>query len=155
MKKLITALFTPFAFGTAILLAAAIAVAEPKISTLRGSANLDAEEQAPRMGKIENHDQKRQRAYPQQPPTIPHDITGYQVDKNFNKCLDCHARTKADESQAPMVSITHFMNSEGQFLADVTPARYFCNQCHVPQMDVKPMVENQFVDMDNLINTDK
>ena len=44
------------------------------------------------------------------------------------------------ESQAPMVSITHFMDRDGQFLASVSPRRYFCTQCHVPQHDVKPPV---------------
>ena len=49
-----------------------------------------------------------------------------------------------------MVSITHFMNREGQMLADVSPRRYFCTMCHVSQRDVPPLVENTFVDMNDL-----
>jgi cytochrome c-type protein NapB len=29
--------------------------------------------------------------------------------------------------------------------------RYFCTQCHVPQTDVKPLVENRFQTIDDLI----
>jgi cytochrome c-type protein NapB len=46
-----------------------------------------------------------------------------------------------------MISITHFMNRDGQVLADVTPRRYFCTACHVPQTDAKPLVDNTFEDM--------
>ncbi|MFZ1045029.1 MAG: nitrate reductase cytochrome c-type subunit, partial [Pseudolabrys sp.] len=35
----------------------------------------------------------------------------------------------------------------GQVLADVTPRRYFCTACHVPQTDAKPLVDNTFEDM--------
>ena len=40
-----------------------------------------------------------------------------------------------------MVSITHFMDRDGQFLAAVSPRRYFCEQCHVVQLEVDPIVE--------------
>ncbi|MCB1961304.1 MAG: nitrate reductase cytochrome c-type subunit, partial [Rhodocyclaceae bacterium] len=29
-------------------------------------------------------------------------------------------------------------------LSNISPRRYFCNQCHVPQFDAKPLVENTF-----------
>jgi cytochrome c-type protein NapB len=32
-------------------------------------------------------------------------------------------------------------------LADVSPRRYFCTECHVPQADVEPLVGNTFTDM--------
>ena len=50
-----------------------------------------------------------------------------------------------------MVSITHFMDRDGQFLASVSPRRYFCIQCHVPQFPVKAAVENTFVDVDTVL----
>ena len=50
-----------------------------------------------------------------------------------------------------MVSITHYMDRDGQSLATVSPRRYFCNQCHVSQTDVVPPVRNTFVDMDELV----
>lgn len=123
----------------------------PQVATLRGTAPLNAEETPPIIDKVENNDLKRQRDYPQQPPTIPHDISKYQLDKNFNKCMDCHSRKLADEAQAPAVSVTHYMNRDGDFLGEVSPRRYFCTQCHVHQLENKPLVENEFVDVDELI----
>jgi cytochrome c-type protein NapB len=121
-------------------------------SGLRGSTPLDAEGAAPRMMPMRNTTEKEVRNYPEQPPLIPHSIEGYQVDLNGNKCLSCHARARTSESQAPMLSITHFMDRDGQFLASVSPRRFFCTQCHVPQHQVKPPIENDFVDIDTLLS---
>lgn len=137
----------------AIIGIATTAYAADPITTLR-KATPDIDDPAPIMMPIENNSEKRPRNYPEQPPTIPHDITGYQVDKNANKCLSCHARARTGDSGAPMVSITHFMDRDGQFLAAVSPRRYFCNQCHVPQSESKPLLENTFVDVDELLQTD-
>ena len=50
-----------------------------------------------------------------------------------------------------MISITNFSDRDGQVLAAVSPRRYFCTQCHVPQHDAKPLVENQFKNIDDLL----
>ena len=100
----------------------------------------------------DNSDIKRTRNYSMQPPVIPHKIEGYQVDKNANRCMFCHARTRTQESQAPMISVTHFQDRAGNHLAELSPRRYFCMQCHVPQADLKPLVDNKFVDVDTLLN---
>ncbi len=123
---------------------------EVTISTLR-SAPIDKEDESPLMTPQYNKDLKQVRNYPEQPPVIPHKIEGYEVSRNANKCLMCHDRTAIGDSQAPMVSITHFMNRDGQFLAEISPRRYFCNQCHVPQHESDPLVENDFVDVSELI----
>lgn len=91
------------------------------------------------------------RNYPDQPPTIPHAVHGYQVDKNFNQCLTCHSRSATEISGAPMVSITHFVDRDGQTLAAVSPRRYFCVQCHVPQHDVDPVRANTFKSIDQVL----
>ncbi len=121
------------------------------LATLRGEAPLVEQGQAPRMMPFVNNDLRMTRNYPEQAPIIPHKIDGYIVDKNSNKCLSCHARSRTGESQAPMVSITHFMDRDGQFRASVSPRRYFCNQCHVSQHEVNAPVENTFVDIDTLL----
>jgi nitrate reductase (cytochrome), electron transfer subunit len=51
-----------------------------------------------------------------------------------------------------MISITHFMDRDLQTLASVSARRYFCTQCHVPQTDAEPVIENQFVDIDTLLD---
>lgn len=121
------------------------------MATLRNQVPILDSSVAPRMEQVENNDLKRKRNYPMQPPTIPHKIDGYQVDLNVNRCLDCHSRKVVEVTQAPMVSVTHYMDRDGNFLADISPRRYFCSQCHVPQTTATPLVGNDFVDMDNLI----
>ncbi len=91
-------------------------------------------------------DIRRMRAYPEQPPVIPHSIDGYQLSVNANRCLSCHKREFSQDAGAPMISITHYMTREGQMLADVSPRRYFCTACHVQQTDVPPLVQNRFQD---------
>jgi len=122
-------------------------------SNLRGNTPLPVEGAAPRLLPQANTDIREVRNYPEQPPVIPHTIEAYQLDSNVNQCLSCHARARTGESQAPMVSITHFMDRDGQFLASVSPRRYFCVQCHVPQSPVKPPIANSFVDIDTLLST--
>ena len=109
---------------------------------------------APVLGNEENKDLRRERNYPEQPPTIPHSIRGYQVDKNGNKCLACHSRANSPRSQATAISITHYMDRDGQALAAVSPRRYFCTQCHVPQKEVAPLVGNSFETIDKILQDD-
>jgi len=123
----------------------------PLVDPMRGTTALDQEAKPPLMQTTENKDVRRGRAYAQQPPTIPHQTDGYQVDKSFNKCLNCHARSKAEQTQAIPVSITHYIGREGMPLASIAPARYFCTQCHVTQVEAKPLVENTFTDVDALL----
>ena len=133
------------------------AVSDPEIeegsyATLR-NLQIAENKSAPRMMPVKNEDLRTVRNYPEQPPLIPHKIEGYQIDGRHNTCMTCHSRAAVGVSQAPMVSITHFMNREGQFLASVSPRRYFCNQCHVPQRNVSQQVENTFVDVDTVLGT--
>ncbi|MGJ4905591.1 nitrate reductase cytochrome c-type subunit [Bradyrhizobium sp. HKCCYLRH2060] len=144
-----------------MLLAASLAagssalLAQSVSSSLRGPTPLNDEGPAPPMQPTKNTAEKEVRNYPEQPPVIPHSIDGYQVDMQGNKCLSCHARARIAESKAPMLSITHFMDRDGQFLASVSPRRYFCTQCHVPQSVANPPVSNDFVDIDTLLAHDK
>jgi len=127
------------------------AVSAEKISKLRDGEILE-NIKPQRIPMVVNNDKKLQRNYPMQPPIIPHKIRGYQINKNVNKCMSCHSRTRVTESQATMISVTHYMNRDGNFLAEISPRRYFCNQCHVTQQDTKPPVENTFIDMHTLIS---
>jgi cytochrome c-type protein NapB len=138
----------------ALVIAAATGslLADPLASGLRGSTPLNEEGPAPPMTPMRNTAEREVRNYPEQPPVIPHAIDGYQIDLNSNKCLSCHARARTAESQAPMVSITHFMDRDGQFLASVSPRRFFCTECHVPQNVTTPPVSNDFVDIDTMLS---
>jgi cytochrome c-type protein NapB len=118
---------------------------------MRGPTAIADELKPPPLGNADNRDIRRERAYPMQPPTIPHKIDNYQVDKNMNACLNCHSRGRATLTQAVPVSVTHYMDRDGNFLAEVSPRRYFCEQCHVTQVDAKPLVETRFEDVDDLV----
>jgi len=120
----------------------------------RPGGTLTQDRPAPPLANDENKDIRRERAYPEQPPTIPHTIAGYRIDTNSNKCLSCHSRANSARVQAPMISITHYMDRDGQVLAAVAPRRYFCVQCHVPQKDVQPLVGNTFEDIDKILQRD-
>ena len=140
MKKIVALLFA------GLVSAASAQVGDGHPRGLRGSAPLDKEAAPALMPKVVNDDIRRGRAFVMQPPVIPHQIENYQVDRNFNKCMSCHGRERVAESQAPMVSVTHFMDRDGNFRSEISPRRYFCTQCHVSQMEVRPPVENTFVD---------
>ena len=127
-----------------LALAAAPAWAEPLVDAMRGATPIPEATKPPRLSNSVNDDNRMPRNYAQQPPVIPHRVDGYQVDKNFNKCLDCHARGKTELSLAVPVSETHYINREGKVLAQVSTRRYFCLQCHVAQEPARPLVGNSF-----------
>jgi len=137
--------------GLASLLAWAQPASTPFVDAARGPTPIVEEPTPPRLGNAVNDDVRRARNYDMQPPTIPHRVDGYQVDRNFNKCLDCHARAKTEFTQAIPVSPTHYMDRSGKVLAQVSTRRYFCMQCHVAQENVRPIVRNDFQDVDTVI----
>jgi nitrate reductase (cytochrome), electron transfer subunit len=97
-------------------------------------------------------DRRVARNYPEQPPVIPHNVRDYQLNLNTNRCLTCHSRQYTEAVQAPMISITHYLDREGQTLGAVSPRRYFCMQCHVPQTTAQPIVTNTFQTIDSMIS---
>jgi cytochrome c-type protein NapB len=117
------------------------------VPRVTGGAQPMGEISTPALARPITDDRRVMRNYPEQPPVIPHSIDNYQLSLKTNRCLDCHRRQFTEGSGAPMISVTHFMNRDGQVLADVTPRRYFCTACHVPQTDAKPLVPNTFEDM--------
>lgn len=149
MKKITALLFS------CLIISAVAQVGDGHPRGLRGAAPLDKEVATPLMPKMINDDIRRGRAFAMQPPVIPHQIENYQVDRNFNKCMSCHGRDRVPDSQAPMVSVTHFMDRDNNFRSEISPRRYFCTQCHVPQMDVKVPVENNFVDAEKTVAVKK
>lgn len=120
------------------------------VPRLTGTADPMAQNSIPPLDRPIVDDMRRMRNYPEQPPIIPHSIDGYQLTLNANRCLECHKREFTEGSGAPMISVTHFQDRDGQVLADVTPRRYFCTECHVQQTDARPLVPNNFVDADDV-----
>lgn len=114
-----------------------------KLQGLRGGTPL-TQDNAPKASHQERDHAPAPRDFVQQPPLIPHTTAGYQITRNFNKCMDCHSWARSTESGATKVGISHFRDRQGQELDNVSPRRYFCTQCHVAQTDARPLVENTF-----------
>lgn len=140
------------AFFLLLFCATAVSAVDPDtLDALRGGVPVGSEAPPAPMITTENKDQRRRRAYPMQPPTIPHAIDNYQLDRNANKCMTCHSTSTAAQFQAPPVSVTHYMDRDDNFLASISPRRYFCTQCHVTQADAKPLVANGFIDIETML----
>jgi nitrate reductase (cytochrome), electron transfer subunit len=122
---------------------------------LRGPEPFTRDAPAPPVQRAVTNDVRVRRNYPDQPPVIPHAIEGYALDLNANKCMSCHARRFTEQSQAPMISVTHYQDREGNTLGGLAPRRYACLACHVPQTEARPLVENRFTDMDALTEPER
>ncbi|MRJ02943.1 MAG: nitrate reductase cytochrome c-type subunit; periplasmic nitrate reductase electron transfer subunit [Epsilonproteobacteria bacterium] len=114
--------------------------------------------------------QKLPRSYENAPPLIPHSVDGLlPITLKNNACLGCHMPSVAQAMGATPMPPTHFKDfffktkekliKQGIYedkaaykarlakLAkkeDIAPQRYNCSQCHVPQANAKPLVENTF-----------
>lgn len=144
-RQLVIALIAALGIGAAIPSAA---LAEG-VKSIRGS-EVSAPEAAPGSFKPIPDRAPIPRDYVQQPPLIPHKTEGYEISKNFNRCMDCHAWSRYQETGATKVSLTHFKDRDGGELSNISPRRYFCTQCHVPQTDAPPLVSNKFQRADGL-----
>lgn len=86
------------------------------------------------------------------PPQIPHIISEYiPITAENNECMDCHdkpekiGRTAHKSGRKIPMPESHYGGFYGKGEKDeVSGARYTCTQCHVPQSDAKPLVENTY-----------
>ena len=131
------------AFATVVASGADGADREPAMSLLRGKTPVP-ETNASGVYKMERHDRAIPRSHDWQPPVIPHNVKGYQITKDVNMCMVCHGSKGAPRSGATPVSGTHYVDRENNLLPNISARRYFCLQCHVPQFDAEPLVENTF-----------
>ena len=115
-----------------------------EVNSLRGESDIDSPSNQVVIKRNISDQTPIARAYVQQPPLIPHKTKGYKINLKFNKCLTCHSWTNYQKSGATKISLTHFSGRDGEAMSNVAPRRYFCNQCHVPQVNAKPLVENSF-----------
>ena len=139
------------AFILALLLASPFAASKgaaqdtsANLKSLGGGQVLNQVNAAPTVEKQSTPAGGFGRAYRQQPPLIPHKIDNYQISTTNNACMNCHDWPGHVEAKAPKVSETHYVDRQGVRLDQIAGTRYFCQQCHVPQADTKPLVENEF-----------
>lgn len=140
MKKLV--LFGMLlAIGTSGLIVNAHA---ESLASLRGAAGIPEMSTAPVKARVINDKENVDRTFEEQPPLIPHKSERYAVNLKQNECMDCHSKEKAKEKEASAVSESHYESRDGKKLDSLAARRYFCNQCHVPQVDAQPLVDNAF-----------
>lgn len=105
------------------------------------------------------------RSFENAPPLIPHTIEGFlPITIKTNMCLSCHMPAQATSTKSTPIPISHFTkyrpevtmengivsNDNGNNLVSTSlgenlyQGRYNCSQCHVPQADIDPAVENTF-----------
>ena len=132
----------------ALVLAPSPAVADSVVS-LRGSSAIPGAPDAPRMFKAEIPDKAFARAHKGAPPLISHEIDlddkKYAVTLKANGCLKCHDKSVTDKEKAPKASTAHYKAPNGVIGESVFKRRWYCIQCHVPQLKTKPLVANSFV----------
>lgn len=131
--------------GSILLSAAAFTAAAQDLRGLAGGQDaLGRVNPAPENVKQSTPDRGFSRAYRQQPPLIPHTVENYQITATNNACMSCHDWPGHIDAKAPKVSETHYVDRAGVRLDKIAGTRYFCQQCHVPQADAKPLVNNTF-----------
>ncbi len=133
----------PFACLLSILLPWEQAAAG-QIQSLRGGVPIDAPSVPADVKHVQREREPIPRDYVQQPPLVPHRIDGYTINLKYNKCLTCHSWRNYRKSGATKISQTHFADRQNNVHANIAARRYFCTQCHVPQADAQPLVENEF-----------
>lgn len=132
-------------FALVCLLGGAVGVAIGEgIVSERGNVGLEDEAPAAEAKQYAKDGNVIPRDYVQQPPLIPHKVEGYIISPRSNKCLSCHSWANAKESGATKISQTHFEDRDRNVLANISARRYFCTQCHVPQVNAPPLIENTF-----------
>ena len=115
-----------------------------ELESLRGANPLDSGASKPEIKSWQADRSPIEREFVHQPPLIPHTVEGYVINIKFNKCLTCHSWANYKERNATKISLTHFSDRDGNDLSNVSARRYFCTQCHVPQVNAPPLVENTF-----------
>lgn len=113
------------------------------VVSLRGDEILSTSKVPPK-AKVMNVEGGIERSYKQQPPMVPHAVDTYTIDLKNNGCLKCHSEATYEKEKAPKIGDSHYLDRDGKLLPTLSSRRYFCNQCHVAQEGVEPMVKNNF-----------
>lgn len=117
---------------------------DAEVISLRGDNPLDAAAKAFDRRRQVTTDRGFERDWKQQPPLIPHKIDKDEVTLQVNTCMRCHGPDTYKKEGAPKVGDSHFIAADGTKSDTLNMRRYFCNQCHVPQLNANPIVENTF-----------
>ena len=137
-------LSTFFVLSAVTFVVGLVGQASAEVSSLRG-AEVPVTVQAPTLLKYIKDKENVARTFEEQPPVVPHENEKYAINLQQNKCLECHMKQEGkDEAKSVEMSESHFIDRNGNKLDKPAGSRHFCTQCHVPQMDLTPLVETSF-----------
>ncbi|WP_260291539.1 nitrate reductase cytochrome c-type subunit [Sedimenticola hydrogenitrophicus] len=114
------------------------------VTSLRGDKDLTADADENPMRKQVITEGGVERSYKIQPPVIPHKIDKETINLKTNTCMKCHSEKTYEQKKAPKVGDSHYVARDGKVLETVSTRRYFCNQCHAPELNAEPIVTNRF-----------
>jgi cytochrome c-type protein NapB len=124
--------------------AGVVGQASAEVNSLRGVA-IPSTIQAPELERFIKDKENVERTFEEQPPVVPHENEKYAINLQENKCMDCHLKPEGkEEAKSVEMSESHFIDRNGNKLAKPAGSRYFCTQCHVPQVDRAPLVGTNF-----------
>jgi len=118
------------------------------VESLRGKAAIDADATKAMKHKLETVEGGIQRNFKKQPPLIPHKTEKYKVTLTNNGCLKCHSEKAYKKEKAPKVGDSHYVARDGKVLKTISGRRYFCEQCHVTQVQSGELVDNTYEGID-------
>jgi cytochrome c-type protein NapB len=137
----------------ATLVVSVIGCASSGPVSMRGS-NVDSADRAPDTKTYTvkqagvGQEQLIARTFVGQPPMVPHTTEKYEPLKaEDNACIECHISDELRGKKMPKMGLSHFSKTlkEKDGSPMVEMSRFQCNNCHVPQVDAKPLVDNAFV----------
>ena len=143
MYKTLTAVLAVLALGFAVAFSSSPATAGD-VKSLRGGKAIPALTASPILFKTLEPDKVYPRNHQHEPPRLPHEPSDYDINLQENACLACHDKGNYKEAQAPMAGKSHFVEADGSVRDSVIKRRYYCKQCHVPQADTTPLVDNTY-----------
>lgn len=114
------------------------------VESLRGDKPLESQSVKVGKYKVKSEEGGYERNFKKQPPLIPHKVEKYRITLKNNGCLKCHSEKAYKKENAPKVGDSHYITRDGKTLKHISKRRYFCNQCHVPQVNSDPLVENTY-----------
>ncbi len=114
--------------------------------SLRGGQPIEDDSKAPAKAKMVIKEGGLERSFKTAPPSVPHKIDKEQINLKVNTCMKCHSAETYKKEKAPQAGKdgSHYLDRNGKKTAKVASRRYFCDQCHAPQVDKAPLVENTF-----------
>lgn len=86
-----------------------------------------------------------ERGFAGQPPLIPHSVDGFDISQTENACWDCHSSDDFKGKKMPIVSKAHLVSgTDAKAEPQLDMKHWQCDSCHVPQVDARPLVGNDF-----------